>query len=236
MLALFVCSPVGGAPATVPEQKFTWSYGVEWRLIRAGAARLTWAPAANGFEGDLHVESSGLVSKLHRVNDQYSVQMNERMCASSLNIHAEEGKRRRETSVTFADGKATYNERDLLKNSVVLSKETPVPPCVYDYIGGIQILRVRPPELGQSIQVPLSNGKKAASIRVDAQEREEVSTPLGEFDTVRYEVHMFNGALIDKKARLFVWLTDDERKLPVKIRVRMQFLIGTIDLKLEKQE
>ncbi len=35
---------------------------------------------------------------------------------------------------------------------------------------------------------------------------------------------------------MFVWLTDDDRRLPVQIRVRMQFLIGTIELKLEKQE
>jgi hypothetical protein len=33
-----------------------------------------------------------------------------------------------------------------------------------------------------------------------------------------------------------VWLTDDRRKLPVQIRVRMQFAIGTITLQLEKHE
>jgi hypothetical protein len=86
------------------------------------------------------------------------------------------------------------------------------------------------------MQVPLSDGKKSAAVKVDAQEREEVSTPLGKFKTIRHEVHMFNNVLINKKARLLVWLTDDERRLPVQIRVRMQFLIGTIDLKLEKYE
>jgi hypothetical protein len=91
-------------------------------------------------------------------------------------------------------------------------------------------------DLGQSAQVPLSDGKKSAMVRVEAQEREEVTTPLGKFKAMRYEVFMFNDVLINKKARLFVWLTDDERRVPVQIRARMQFLIGTIDLKLEKQE
>ena len=71
---------------------------------------------------------------------------------------------------------------------------------------------------------------------MEAQEREEVTTPIGKFKSIRYEVFLFNDVLINKKARLYVWLTDDERRLPVQIRVRMQFLIGTIELKLEKQE
>ena len=71
---------------------------------------------------------------------------------------------------------------------------------------------------------------------MEAQEKEEITTPIGKFKAIRYEILMFNDVLINKKARLFVWLTDDDRRLPVQIRVRMQFLIGTIELKLEKQE
>ena len=155
---------------------------------------------------------------------------------TSVNIRAEEGKRRRDTTITFANGKAAYSEKDLLKNAVVLTKETPVPACVHDYIAGLQRLRTLRIDLGQSAQVPLSDGKKSASVRVEAQEREEITTPLGKFKAIRYEVFMFNEVLVNKKARLYFWLTEDERRLPVQIRVKMQFLIGTIELKLEKQE
>jgi hypothetical protein len=196
---------------------------------------MSWTPEPSAFQGELHIESVGLVSKLYRVNDDYRVRMNEHFCGSTVNIHAEEGKRRRDTNITFANGKAAYSERDLLKNAV-LTKETPVPSCVHEYLGALQKLRVQRPELGQSIQVPLSDGKKSASVKVEAQEREEVVTPLGKFKAIRYEVYMFNDVLINKKARLYVWLTDDDKRLPVQIRVRMQFLIGTIELKLEKQE
>jgi hypothetical protein len=196
---------------------------------------MTWTPESSGFQGDLHIESAGMVSKLYRVNDEYRARMNGQFCASTINIHAEEGKRRRDTNITFANGKAAYSERDLLKNTT-LNKETNVPPCVYDYLGGLQYLRMHRPEIGQSIQVPLSDGKKAASVKAEAQEREEVSTPIGKFKAIRYEVFLFNDVLINKKAKLYVWLTDDDRRLPVQIRVRMQFLIGTIELKLEKQE
>jgi hypothetical protein len=32
-----------------------------------------------------------------------------------------------------------------------------------------------------------------------------------------------------------VWLTDDARHLPVQMRIRMPFVIGTITLQLEKE-
>jgi hypothetical protein len=216
----------------------TLQYGVEWRLIRAGLARLTWAPQSPGYQADLHVESAGIVSKLYRVNDDYRAQITSELCVSSIFINAEEGKRRRETKVTFdADaGKASYLERDLVKNSTVLQKETETPDCVHEYIGGLNKLRSYKMEPGQSVSIPMSDGKKFANVRVDARERDEIKTALGTFNTMKYEVHMFNDVLVKKKARLYLWLTDDSRQLPVQIQVKLQFLIGTITLQLEKEE
>jgi hypothetical protein len=42
--------------------------------------------------------------------------------------------------------------------------------------------------------------------------------------------------LYRRYGHLHIWLTDDARKLPVQIRVRLQFTIGTITLQLEKEE
>ena len=60
----------------------------------------------SAFQADLHIESAGLVSKMYRVNDDYRARMGEQFCASTVTIHAEEGKRRRDTNITFAEGKA----------------------------------------------------------------------------------------------------------------------------------
>lgn len=217
------------------ESHWTYEYGIEWRLIRAGIAKLTWTPEPQGHKADLHLESVGLVSRLYKVNDDYRTLMNDKLCALSTVITSEEGKRKRETKITYAGGKATYLERDLIKNAVVLSKETPVPPCVYDYFGALTKLRGMKLEPGQSTQVPMSDGKKSADVRVEAQEREAVKTPVGVFKTIRYEVLLFNNVLVNKKARLFIWISDDARRLPVQFRVRLQFLVGTINLQLEKQ-
>lgn len=225
----------GDLPDANIHEKWTLQYGIEWRLVRAGTAKLTWSPQPQGFQADLHLESAGLVSKLYRVNDDYQASMNQQLCASNTLINAEEGKRRRETKITYGAAKATYIERDLLKNSVVLTKETPIPGCVHEYFGALNRMRTMRLEPGQSGQVAMSDGKRSANVRVEAQEREDVKTPVGTFKTVRYEVNLFNDVLISRKARFFIWLTDDSRHLPVQLRVRLQFLIGTITLQLEKE-
>jgi hypothetical protein len=71
---------------------------------------------------------------------------------------------------------------------------------------------------------------------VDAQELEQVKTPSGIYRTVRYEAFLFNNVLYQRKGRLFIWLTDDERRVPVQIKVQLQLHIGTVTLQLEKEE
>ena len=91
-------------------------------------------------------------------------------------------------------------------------------------------------EPGQSTQIPVSDGKKSVMAQIEAQQREDVKTPAGTFKTIRYEIFLFNDVLYSRSAHLYVWLTDDRRKLPVQIRVRMPITIGTLTLLLEKHE
>ena len=231
----------GAAPSTFPAHE-TLSYSIEWRLIYAGDAKLTLEPKTSAGQPDwqskLHLESGGLVSKLYKLEDNYAVQMKDQFCASSTDFNSMERSRHHQTTVTYdhARGKASYVERDLLKNSVFKTAEAEIPACVSDIIGGLYKLRSLKLDPGQSTQLPISDGKKTVSARVEAQQREQVKTKGGTFNTIRYEVFVFNGVLYARKAELFVWLTDDARRVPVQIRARMGFPIGSITFELEKEE
>lgn len=219
--------------------KETLTYAVEWRLIRAGTAKLQWTPSPTFWQGDVKLESVGLVNKLYRVDDTYVARGNDGLCATSSLLHAIEGKRNRETTVSFDRIKkhASYFEKDLTKNALVLTKDISVPACVHDLYSGLQKLRTLEIQPGQSAQIPISDGKKMAMVKVEAQEHEQVTTPTGNHKTTRYEVFIFNDVIYNRKARCFIWLTDDAKRTPVQIRVRMQsFLIGNINLTLEKEE
>ena len=132
--------------------KESFTYGVEWRLIRAGMAKISLTPLTGGWQGDIHLESAGLVSKLYKVEDNYAATIDDQLCARSTYMKAFEGKRQRETKVTFdrLHGKASYLERDLLDNKVVLSKETETPNCVAEWVSGVYRVRAMKLEPGQS--------------------------------------------------------------------------------------
>jgi hypothetical protein len=239
LLVLFLGSFAARGSTALPEHE-TLHYNIEWRLISAGKATLeyrTEAQPAEGVQVSLRLESVGLVSKLFKVEDEYLARLDSSLCAESVHSLTHEGNRQRETRITFdsTNRRASYLERDRLKNSVILAKEIEIPRCVHDVIGGLYFLRTLNFEPGESVQIPVSDGKKSVSARVVAQQREDVKTPAGTFHTVRYEVFLFDNVLYRRPAHLNVWLTDDRRKLPVQIRVRMQFTIGTITLQLEKQ-
>jgi hypothetical protein len=217
----------------------TLTYSIEWRLITAGKATVQWQ--SNGRDSSqikLRVESAGLVSKLFRVEDQYNANLGPGLCGQSVEMTSQEGSRERETKITFdyANHRADYLERDRAKNTVLLARETEIPACVHEITGALYFLRTLNLEPGQSTQIPLSDGKKSVVAKVEAQQREEVKTPAGAFKTICYEAYVFDNVLYRRPAHLYVWLTDDRRKLPVQIRVRMQFAIGTITLQLEKHE
>jgi hypothetical protein len=216
----------------------TLLYRAEWRLIHAGNARLTWqaanSSAPHGWTAKLMVETAGMVSRLYRVNNEYNAVLNNKLCAESTFLKANEGNRRRETRVTFNGErkKASIEERDLVKN-ITATNEIDISPCMHDVIGALYRLRLVKLEPGHSVQIPISDGKKAVLAKVEAQEREAIKTDLGKFQTIRYEAFLFNNVLYRRSGRMFIWLTDDDRKLPVQIRVRLPFYIGTVTLQLQ---
>jgi len=164
--------------------------------------------------------------------------LNQAFCAVSSLTTGREGYRLRETAVTFdsESRKASFLERDLARNAIIASQETAIPACVHDVLGGLFFLRTLDLEPGQSVELPVSDGKKSVMAKVEAQQREELRLPDGTYRTIRFELYLFNNVLFRRPARLFIWLTDDRRKLPVQIRVRMPITIGTVTLQLARHE
>ena len=242
-LVVLSCAPLStGQESPEAPARLTLHYRAEWRLLHAGDATLVLqrppSPEHPLWRGDLYLRTVGLVDALHKVDNHYTVLFDRNYCAESSLLKAHEGKKRRHISVTFQhpEGKVSYLERDLVNDEIVDMKEINVPPCVHDELAALTRLRTMPLEVGEATELPVSNGKKMASARVEAQQRQHIKTPSGVYKTIRYEAFLYDNVLYRRKGRLFIWLTDDERRLPVQIRVKLRFYIGTITLQLEKEE
>jgi|WetSurMetagenome_2_1015567.scaffolds.fasta_scaffold326137_2 hypothetical protein len=222
--------PSQAAPAGPTENLF---YSAEWRFVRAGEAQVSWMGER---QVAMSLKTVGLVNTLFKVSDEYRATYDPGLCATSISFDSHEGRRNREIRVTFdrTRRRASFVEKDLNNNTVVLTKELDVPFCLQDVLGGLHRLRQMHPAVGTTVEFPVSDGKKVIMARIEAQQQEAISTPLGKFNATRYEVFLFNGVLYARKGRIFIWISDDEKHLPVQIKVQLPFYVGTITVQLEK--
>ena len=112
-------------------------------------------------------------------------------------------------------GTAQYRRNDDLRDPIE------VPLDVQDPLSCFYVFRSLPvPESG-SVGLNVSDGKKVVQGVVKVIGRETVDTPAGTFETVVIEPELQELGGIFKKspgARILIWITDDERRMPVKMQ------------------
>lgn len=225
-------APASPAPSPSAESLF---YSAEWRFVRAGEVDLNFTGTQ---QADMKLRTLGLVGSLVKVNNSYRVEFGSGWCTRSTLLEAHEGRKNLETRVTYdASAKRAYLlEKDLNSDAIVAQKDIPVPACIHDILGALQAVRYGALPGPPTSQIPVSDGKKAVSARVDSLGKEQVTTPMGTFRAHKLEAFLFGGVLFRRNGRLFIWVSDDDRRLPVQIRVQLPFYIGTVTLRLERAE
>ncbi|MBI5474373.1 MAG: DUF3108 domain-containing protein [Ignavibacteriae bacterium] len=73
---------------------------------------------------------------------------------------------------------------------------------------------------------------KSHELKVKFLGRQELEVEAGTFNTVVVEPLVKEGGLFKAEGRIVIWLTDDERKIP--IRVNTKVVIGSIDVELRE--
>lgn len=241
--ALLLLSGASGfAPAQAPQKpsKFPFpeklSYRVEWRLITAGdvTVQLSRVSAAD-WQLNMDIESAGLVTRLYKVTDKYKAVTDQKFCGVKSDLDAEEGKRHRIATLSFdaQQKKVLFDERDLLKNTSE-KRSLEVPPCTYDIAGALASLRLVDLPPGKSATLPITDGKKLAYGRIEAQAKETIVVDGKSYQAIRYEAFLFDNVLYKRRGRLFLWLTDDALHIPVQFRFQLGFPVGTVNVELEK--
>ncbi len=69
-------------------------------------------------------------------------------------------------------------------------------------------------------------------LRVKFLGRQELEVAAGTFKTIVVEPLVKEGGLFKSEGRIVIWLSDDERKIPV--RVNTKVVIGSIDVELKQ--
>jgi hypothetical protein len=143
----------------------------------------------------------------------------------------EQGKRSRVLEALFnhETHKATWTERNPNPGSVIIDFSEPI----QDVLTVIYFLRTQKLEVGKSFDVPLSDAGRLYRFSVKAVERKQLNTVLGRVNAIRVEPALFGDAgVVRARGLLSIWVTDDERRLPVRAQLKVD--IGTFDIKLKR--
>jgi len=214
------------------------TYEVSWSdIVAAGTAVMeikegTLPDGKQVLRFIVTTHSKGLVDKFYRVNDRLESVFDPGIMQSlQLSLNASHGKKKKRRELVF----------DHVNNTVVskLNDDPPetieIPDQVQDALSSLYYLRTRNDLIvGKTIVIPVHDSGKNWSVEVQILGREHVTTPAGKFTTIKVRTFPKYEGVFMSKGEIFVWFTDDSRKIPVLMQSTIS--IGSIVSTLRSME
>lgn len=194
----------------------TLDYELKWLRITGGSARMTVGPLGDDRVRITSVgKSSPGFSRIFKVRDEIeTIVAKEDFSTLRYTKRLDEQGDKIEEVTTIEDGVATRKRRKI--------KKVDVPRPVHDPISLIYHLRTLDLSPGKTHDFTVIADGKVYTVHAIVVRREVITTPAGRFNTVVIEPRM-SAAGVDREERLWIWYSDDERKLPVRIRSEVNF-------------
>lgn len=205
---------------------FELGYGV----IKAGEATISVEGTLDYFgQKVIHLRtrarSNTFFDAFYKVRDQADSYADaDSLFARYFNKHLREGGYERDVEIHFDQihGIAYYPS----------GKESEAPPGTHDIISAFFRVRTLPLETGETIHLLAHGDKRLYPLEVHVVRRERIKTIFGETNTVVVQPMITEEGLFNHQGDLFVWFTDDARRIPVLMRASVP--VGAIEARLTK--
>ena len=203
-------------------------FSVQYGFIHAGSAWLE-IPEVRRYQGhDVYLllaraESNAFFSRFYTVRERIESYWDRHgLYSRRYYENRREGKFRQQSDIVF----------DTSRNEAVYSdgRTFPVPARVQDALSAFYYFRTQALPLGGSIVFHYHASRKSQPLQVKVLGRERIQTPAGTFDCVAVEPTLKAGGIFKNSGRLVIWVTDDERRMPVLMKSKVA--IGSISVLL----
>jgi len=217
-------------------QHQTLTYSVDWRVFTAGTTVFHLDRAGDDLKITATADSVGAVNLLFPVADNFQSGFSVKTgCSTGFNKQIQEGRRKiaSELSFNYEHGRQAQNERNLVKGTAT-HKEANIPACVTDSLSAIFYTQSQTLMPGQTVYFPLADSIHTVTVGMKVEDREEIKTPAGTFQTVKVQATADEG-VVKNRGTIRIWYTDDPRHIPVQMQAS-QFFWGTITFHLQSIE
>lgn len=208
-------------------------YKVGYKFITAGTGYFHILPDPVYREGrpcyDIRFEVRSLKSLefLYKVRDRYRTVLDAGgIFPWQFEQHVREGDYKR-------DFKAYFDQ----KNNYAITKKGKynVPEYIHDIVSAffyVRTLDLRSMTKRDTIYLENFFGDTTYSLKVVSHGKETINVDAGEFRCLHIEPLVVEGGLFKSEGNIHIWLTDDERKIPVKVATKI--LIGYVGAELTR--
>ncbi len=205
-----------------------FQFSIDWSGLNGGSALMqvqnmqtvdghrTWRIVTKA-------ESNSFVSKFYKVRDRAESFIDQdSLFTRKFEKHLREGSYKKDISIRFdqVGRKAAYEN----------GKSFDVPARVHDVLSAFYYVRTCPLPEGATIAIPTHDNEKSYEMVVRVIRRERIEVTAGKFDCVVVEPVLKSEGIFKSKGQMFVWLTDDERRIPVQVKSKVP--IGSISVTL----
>ena len=216
---------------------------LNWMKLSFAVADLTFtaseAPDNSGLAIRAEATSKGTLTSLfhysfvQQINS--NVDLNEFRSAKTEKHDVQKDRVRDSEAVfDYAQKRVTYVEtdpKDTMRAPRRIASDISNPS--YDIVSAIYYMRLLDLALGKSFTVEISDSGLVYKVPVAVTAREKKSTPFGNVFCWRVEPDMFGpGKMIDGNGKMIIWVTADDRRIPVAAKVNAK--VGTVNIKLKE--
>jgi hypothetical protein len=205
-------------------------FSVQYGFIKAGSAYLE-VPEERDWKGRrvymlvARAESNSFFSRFYKVRNRIeSLWDKEGLYSWRYAENRREGKYRAKSEIVFDHDQHEAKYHD--------GRSFPIPPQVQDALSAFYYTRTQALPIGGSLVFDYHASRKSQPLLVKVLGRERVQTPAGTFDCVAIEPILKAGGIFKNKGRLVIWMTDDERRMPVMMRSKVA--VGSISVILQE--
>lgn len=214
-----------------PFRDETFQYRLTWNGIKAGTAWLGIKRDGEKIKIFSRVRSADFISLFYEVDDRVESLLEPvpdlypgRPLHYSMKI--KEGRYRRDKEVIFNEEIALY--KDNLRDE---KKEVPIPREIFDPLSAFFSVRFARLEPGKSLFITVFDSEKVWNVEVQVLKKEKIDFKGNSIDTILIKPLMQSEGIFYRKGDIYIWLTDDEKRLPVRLKTKIP--IGSVVATME---
>jgi hypothetical protein len=121
------------------------------------------------------------------------------------------------------------------RNHLAITEDDTIPTYAFvqDALSSLYYIRTQKFEIGKPILIDNHTDRKNYPLQVNVLKKEKIEVSAGKFDCFVIEPVMRAEGIFRAKGRIWIWISDDQYKIPVQMKTEV-FFLGSISAQLNK--